>query len=108
MQIRTSGPFRYHLRFFSNRGEFVNRAEGGVDAAMLQTVPKDESGAYLLNLYWWPVSPGGQMAGTGAYILRGSIQGTGEVDMMAPLEAEFSHLPNRTGNVSFTFGFLRR
>ncbi|MEO6095408.1 MAG: choice-of-anchor L domain-containing protein [Fibrobacteria bacterium] len=107
-QVRTSGPIRYKLRFFSNRGEVVNRAEGVVDAGMLQSVPKDGDGNYLFNLYWWPVSPRGQMAGTGAYILRGSILGEGEVDLLAPVEAGFTHLPNEAGNVSLIFGFIRR
>ncbi|MEO6097729.1 MAG: choice-of-anchor L domain-containing protein [Fibrobacteria bacterium] len=107
-QVRTSGPIRYKLRFFSNRGEVVNRAEGVVDAGMLQSVPKDGDGNYRLNLYWWPVTPHGQMAGTGAYILRGSILGEGEVDLLAPAEAGFTHLPNEAGNISLIFGFIRR
>ncbi|MEO6095409.1 MAG: choice-of-anchor L domain-containing protein [Fibrobacteria bacterium] len=107
-QVRTSGPIRYKLSFFSNRGEVINHAEGGVDAGMLQSVPKDGDGNYRLNLYWWPVSWDGQMAGTGAYIMRGSILGEGELDLLTPPEPGFTHLPNEAGNVSLIFGFIRR
>jgi hypothetical protein len=108
IRITTPGPFAFNLGVFTNQGEFVNRAQGMVSAEMLRHVEADADGRRTLSLMWYPASNKGNMASTGAYVVRG-------VFLTLPKAAppiEPGHLaaacPESRYNLLSTFGFIRR
>ncbi len=108
MTITIQGPMRYTLNFYSTLGEFVNTVDGVIDVNMIRKVQPDKQGRYTVRLYWWPVTATGRQAGTGAYIMRGTLSGDG---LKNPLLESSSHplsLPKKSEKVIATFGYLRR
>jgi hypothetical protein len=100
VRISAPGPFRFDLGFFTNRGEFVNRARGEVTPEMLRLAPLLPDGRRQVSLMWYPVSARGERASTGAYIVKGRIesrpgQDTGVCGAVA-------------ADVRSTFGYIRR
>lgn len=91
MSIKIDAPLSYSLQFFSNLGVFVNRAQGEITEADLSKLTRDANGVATVVLYWWPVGLQGQVAGTGAYIARGTFITGGEAHV-----------------VSFIFGSMRQ
>ena len=79
--FKTASPFTYSVKVFDNLGNFVNSAEGAVDAAKWQTMPrKGDSVAVVMSLV--PVAKNGAMIGSGVYIMRATInsQASGSKD----------------------------
>ena len=74
IRVAAPGPFRFDLAFFTNHGEFVNRARGEVTAGMLRLAPTLPDGRRQVSLLWYPVSEGGERISTGAYVVKGWIK----------------------------------
>jgi hypothetical protein len=70
--FKTASPFTYDVKIFDNLGNFVNGSKGEVDAAKWQAMPrKGDSVAVVLSVL--PVARNGALIGSGAYILRATI-----------------------------------
>jgi hypothetical protein len=108
MTVKIRGPIRYTLRFFGNLGDFVNGADGMVTTDMLRRMRPGSDHLYTIRLYWWPVTPDGRQAATGAYIMRGILSGDGVEDPQSRSATEALALPRKSEKVSATFGYLRR
>jgi hypothetical protein len=107
MTVKIRGPVRYSLNFFTSMGTFVNRAVGEVTPEMIGKMRPGADRHYTIRLYWWPVTPDGRQAATGAYIMRGVLSGE---DLAGPLMGPTSKspgLPPKTEKISATFGYLR-
>jgi hypothetical protein len=108
MTLKIRGPIRYSLRIFDNLGAFVNGAEGTITADMIRRMRPGRDGLYTMRMYWWPVTAGGRLAATGAYIARGTLSGDGLPDPQLISSAEGLGLPSKREKISATFGYLRR
>ncbi|MBW8888198.1 MAG: hypothetical protein JF616_10625 [Fibrobacteres bacterium] len=108
ISLKVNAPFHYDLSFFDNLGVYVNKAIGDVSAADLARLRKDKDGNYLLSLAWWPVSARGGQVGNGAYIAHGTLTTTGDLKTIQGSQGEFRALTNKSENLFFTFGYLRR
>jgi len=108
ISMKVNAPFHYDLSFFDNLGGYINQAIGDVTAADLARLRKDKDGNYLLALAWWPVAKGGGQVGNGAYIARGTLTTTGDLKTIQGSQGEFRSLGNKSQNVFFTFGYVRR
>lgn len=73
IKVSTRWPFAFDLRYFNTLGEFVNAARGEVSGSMLQGIAPDALGNRTVGLQWYPVDARGAQAGTGAYIVQGSV-----------------------------------
>lgn len=107
IKVNTPGPFEFNLGFFSTQGEFVNRARGQVTAEMLRNLIVEADGRRTISLMWYPASAGGQMASTGAYVVRGWFR---TLPKAIPIESghQASSCPEARFNLLSTFGFIRR
>lgn len=108
MTVTIQGPMRYTLSFYSTLGEFVNSVDGVIDVNMIRKVRPDKQGRYTVRLYWWPVTGTGLQAGTGAYIMRGTLSGDGLKNPLLQSSTEVLSLPKKAEKITATFGYLRR
>lgn len=106
IRITTQGPFRFDLAFFNTAGEFVNRAQGQVSAAMLQAVAADARGNRTVSLQWYPVSEQGHQAASGAYIAKGTLTLSPDGTVGSLPELPFSVVA-AVERVQIRFGYLR-
>jgi hypothetical protein len=100
IRISAPGPFVFDLGFFTNRGEFVNRARGEVTPEMLRLAPLLPDGRRQVSLMWYPVSARGERVSTGAYIVKGRIESRPGQDAGGCGAAK--------ADVLSTFGYIRR
>lgn len=107
IKVYTPGPFEFNLGFFTNQGEFVNRARGEVTAEMLRNLEVEADGRRGISLMWYPASRNGHMASTGAYVVRGWFR---TLPKAGPIETghQASSCPEARFNLLSTFGFIRR
>ena len=105
--VDTPGPFEFNLSFFTNHGEFVNRARGEVTAEMLRNLKAEADGRRSVSLMWYPVSRGGNMVSTGAYVVRGWLRTLPKANPIEPGHLAAS-CPEARYNLLSTFGFIRR
>ncbi len=107
IRVTTRWPFTFDLAYFNTLGEFVNHAKGEVSAKMLDAVAPDTKGEKTVALRWYPVSESGMQAGTGAYVVKGSVSTKAGVDKESvpgvPVE-----VPPATQKVLVRFGYLRQ
>lgn len=108
VSVKVNAPFHFDISFYDNLGTFVNRAKGDLDQAALNGMQKDKDGNYNVGLFWWPVSDNGQLVGTGAYIARGTMTTSGTIQTIQGSQGQFESVSNRSENLFFTFGYLRR
>jgi hypothetical protein len=99
--VTTPGPFRFDLGFFTNRGEFVNRASGEVTEEMLRFLPLRADGRRTVSLLWYPASDRGERISTGAYVVKGWIKSSPGT---AP---EPSRCGASEANLLSAFGYIR-
>jgi hypothetical protein len=107
IRITTPGPFAFNFGVFTNQGEFVNRAQGVVSAEMLRHIRAEADGRRTVSLMWYPASSKGNMASTGAYVVRGLFR---TLPRASPIEP--GHLaaacPESRYHLLSAFGFIRR
>lgn len=108
MTVTIQGPMRYTLNFYSTLGEFVNTADAVIDVNMIRRMRPDKQGRYTVRLYWWPTTAMGLQAGTGAYIVRGTLSGDGLKNPLLQSSTEVLSLPKKSEKITATFGYLRR
>ncbi|MEO6095081.1 MAG: hypothetical protein ABIW76_05195 [Fibrobacteria bacterium] len=106
IRVTTPGAFEFNLGVFTNHGEFVNRAQGVVSGEMLRYIQVERDGRRTISLMWYPVSSKGNMASTGAYVVRGSFRTFPEA---APLEPSpfAARCPETSFKLLTTFGYIR-
>ena len=107
IRINAPGPFEFNLGFYTNQGGFVNRARGQVTAEMLRDLEAGIDGRRAISLMWYPASAGGQMASTGAYVVRGWFRTLPKAKPLGPGHPA-SSCPEARFNLLSTFGFIRR
>jgi hypothetical protein len=70
--FKTASPFSYTVKLFDHLGNFVNEAQGAVDAAKWQAMPRQgDSVAVVMSVL--PVAKNGAKVGSGVYLLRAVI-----------------------------------
>ncbi len=81
IHMRVPGPVRYDFTIFSNLGVFVNRFSGSIDESDLRFLSRITEGEgdqrrtlYMQRVVWNGVTSKGEVAGTGAYILRSDFR----------------------------------
>lgn len=105
-EIRVTSPraFSFNLGFFTNQGEFVNRAKGEVTESMFRLGIPNGDGRRTVSLLWYPVSLTGNRVGTGAYVVKGWIRtlppASGSADPAAACA-------DAKKNLLSAFGYLR-
>jgi hypothetical protein len=105
-EIRVTAPraFSFNLGFFTNQGEFVNRAKGDVTPEMFRLGTPAKDGRRTVSLMWYPVSLNGNRVGTGAYVVKGWIKTTPRTPGSAdPATA----CDDAKANLLSAFGYLR-
>lgn len=106
IKVTSPGPFRFDLGFFTNSGEFVNRARGEVTSDMLRMAATLPDGRRQVSLMWYPVSARGVRVSTGAYIVKGRLES------LPDTAAAAAHTGTACGpvraDVLSTLGYLRR
>jgi hypothetical protein len=107
IKITTPGPFEFNLGFFTNQGEFVNRARGEVTAEMLRDIEVEPDGRRHISLMWYPASDKGNMASTGAFVVRGWLKTLPKAAPISPGHLA-STCPESHFNLLSSFGFIRR
>lgn len=95
LTVTANMPFRYALKVFTTRGEFVDRIEGDVPEAVLGTLPKDPEGRRAFRLTWKPNSRQGNPLATGSYVVLGKVATDGPEPRAAKVEAVFGYLRSR-------------
>ena len=105
-EIRITAPraFSFNLGFFTNQGEFVNRAKGEVSADMFRLGLPAEGGRRTVSLMWYPVSTQGNLIGTGAYVVKGWIKTAPKIPGSAD---PASACDEAKANLLSAFGYLR-
>ncbi|GEM_PF-7088490 len=107
IKVTTPGPFEFNLGFFTNQGEFVNRAQGVVTAEMLRHIEVEVDGRRSISLMWYPASEKGNIASTGAFVIRGWFRTLPKDPPLFPGHPAAS-CPEARTNLLSTFGFIRR
>jgi hypothetical protein len=107
IKVNTPGPFEFNLGFFTNQGQFVNRARGVVTADMLVNTELEVDGRRRISLMWYPASIQGNMASTGAYVVKGWLRTLPAQNGGLKSLAKAGCKEERT-NVLSSFGFIRR
>jgi hypothetical protein len=96
--VETRQPVTYVFTIYTNLGELVNRATGKIDEADLPLLKRKKTGEYLQRVVWTGVTKDGQMAGTGAYVLKADFH----------FEKSFKTGAKASSTTKLTrFGFLR-
>lgn len=77
IHMQVPGPVRYEFTLFSNLGVFVNRFSGTIEEGDLRFLSRITEGEgdqrrtfYLQRVVWNGLTANGEVAGTGAYLLR--------------------------------------
>lgn len=104
--VTTPGPFEFNLGFFTNQGGLVNRAKGAVTAAMLGSIPAGPDGRRSISLMWYPAAANGNLASTGAYVVKGYLRTLATREQDNPAERPLSCPEDKTELLS-SFGYLR-
>lgn len=107
IKVNAPGPFEFNLGFFTNQGEFVNRARGEVTAEMLRDLEAGADGRRSISLMWYPASRGGNLVSTGAYVVRGWLRTRPKANPIEPGHRAAA-CPEARYNLLSTFGFIRR
>jgi hypothetical protein len=68
--VETRQPVNYVLTIYSNLGELVASTKGKVEEADLPVLARKPTGEYVQRIVWNGRTTDGQMAGTGAYVLK--------------------------------------
>ena len=102
-------PFAFNLGFFTNAGEFINRAQGEVTAGMLRQVRAGPDGRRAISLMWYPVSEKGNPVSTGAYVVKGWIKSTrpSPIASDVPPDDPAAACPEEKANLLSSFGYIR-
>ena len=104
--VTTPGPFEFNLGFFTNQGGLVNRAKGEVTADMLAGIPVGLDGRRSISLMWYPAGTNGNLASTGAYVVKGYLRTLAARVKDNPGERPASCPDDKTELLS-SFGYLR-
>ncbi|MDQ3000584.1 MAG: hypothetical protein M3Y08_04910 [Fibrobacterota bacterium] len=107
IKVNTPGPFEFNLGFFTNQGQFVNRARGVVTADMLVNTELEVDGRRAISLMWYPASPKGNMVSTGAYVVKGWLRTLPTLNGGLTSLAKAGCKEERT-NLLSSFGYIRR
>ncbi len=101
--VTSALPFSFNLGFFTNTGEFINRAHGSVTAGMMGLLPVAGDGRRAVSLMWYPVSEKGNLVSTGAYVVKGWIRSNPASEAVGPAAA----CPEEKTNLLSAFGYIR-
>lgn len=105
--VRARHPLQYTFRIFDNLGQHVATAKGNLTAEMLDKAVKDAEGYRLVRFRWLPAGVGNRAAGTGAYVLKGSLF-TDRTLAPRGSQGEPIDLAPGDSQVLLTFGYLRK
>jgi hypothetical protein len=105
--VTAPGPFEFNLGFFTNQGGLVNRAKGRVTAAMLAHIPPGPDGRRSISLMWYPVSSAGQIASTGAYVVKGTLRTLPAGSSSDPASGRPASCPEVKADLLSSFGYIR-
>lgn len=107
IKVNAPGPFEFNLGFFTNQGQFVNRARGAVTADMLADIQPEADGRRSISLMWYPASIQGNVASTGAYVVKGWLRTLPVLNGGLTSLAKADCKEERT-NLLSSFGYIRR
>ena len=105
--LRTKYAVSYQFSVFDHLGQFVAKTSGRITEDMIAKVPVDGEGFRNLRFRWIPVSNDGRSAGTGAYILKGTVYNL-QNEGQRGSQGEDQTLAAAETRVLVTFGYLRQ
>jgi fibro-slime domain-containing protein len=105
--IKTRYAFRYEFAIYDHLGNYVNKTRGDVTDEMIAKIKADKDGYRSLRFRWVPIAHNGAAAGTGAYILKGTVLNkTNEVQQGSQGESQI--VRQSQTSVFAKFGYLRQ
>jgi hypothetical protein len=105
MKVTIRSPITYTARIYDNFAQFVNQQSGQIDSAAWNALPKKGDSAVVV-LKILPFSKDGQALGTGAYILKLSVQALGD-QVTKSASGESIIVKNAHRQYVSRFGYLR-
>jgi hypothetical protein len=107
--VKSKYPFRYSLAFFDNLGQFINRAQGEVNPSQFQALRATQSpdDSVAVKLTFLPISRDGRALGTGAYIMKGTLQLQNQEGLKGTQGETVTLAPSERTLVS-RFGYVRK
>jgi fibro-slime domain-containing protein len=104
--MKSKYAFQFAFSVFDHMGQFVNKTQGKIDAAMLAKLAQDKDGFHKIQFRWIPVANNGEAVGTGAYILKGLLLNQ-ENEEQVGAQGENQIVKKSQTTVFKTFGYLR-
>ena len=104
--LKSKYAFQYAFTVYDHMGQYVNKTQGKVDAAMMAKIGQDKDGFRAIRFRWIPIAHNGEAVGTGAYILKGVIQNQ-ENEAQVGAQGEAQIMKRSQTAVFATFGYLR-
>ncbi|HKP97913.1 MAG TPA: chitobiase/beta-hexosaminidase C-terminal domain-containing protein [Fibrobacteria bacterium] len=105
--IKTRYAFQYNFSIFDHLGNYINKTIGQVTDDMIAKVPQDKDGYRSLRFRWVPIASNGAAAGTGAYILKGTVLNRLNEEQRGS-QGENQIVRQSQTSVLATFGYLRQ
>ncbi|MEO6097070.1 MAG: chitobiase/beta-hexosaminidase C-terminal domain-containing protein [Fibrobacteria bacterium] len=104
--LKSKYAFQFSFSVYDHLGQFVNKTQGKMDAAMIAKLAQDKDGFHSIRFRWIPVAGNGEAVGTGAYILKGVLFNHENEEQLGT-QGENQIVKKSQTAVFKTFGYLR-